>query len=103
MGNHIHFLIRPAKGESLSKIMQWILSVFAIHYNKIIQANGHVWHDRFKSVIINTIRQFILVYEYISNNPIKAGLCTLSSAYQYCGEYFISKDDFRIIEKDFEF
>ncbi len=32
MGNHIHFLIRPARGESLSKIMQWILSVFAIHY-----------------------------------------------------------------------
>ncbi|NLH90496.1 MAG: hypothetical protein GX469_09295 [Treponema sp.] len=102
MGNHIHFLIRPARGESLSKIMQWILSVFAIHYNKIIQSKGHVWYDRFKSVLINTIRQFILVYEYISNNPIKAGLCTLSSEYRYCGAYFISKNDFRIIEKDFE-
>jgi len=26
MGNHFHLLIRPGRGESLSRIMQWILS-----------------------------------------------------------------------------
>ncbi|MCK4516404.1 MAG: transposase, partial [Spirochaetaceae bacterium] len=30
MDNHIHLLLRPRNGESLSRIMQWILSVFAI-------------------------------------------------------------------------
>jgi len=35
MGNHFHFLIKPGKKESLSKIMQWILSVFAMAYNRI--------------------------------------------------------------------
>ena len=34
MDNHIHLLIKPGKSENLSKIMQWILSVFAKHYNK---------------------------------------------------------------------
>jgi REP element-mobilizing transposase RayT len=29
MGNHIHFIIQPGEKADLSKIMQWILSVFA--------------------------------------------------------------------------
>ena len=46
MNNHIHFLIKPDENESLSKIMQWILSVFAIYYNKIHILKGHVWRSR---------------------------------------------------------
>ena len=33
MGNHIHFLVEPK--DCLSKVMQWILSVFAVYYNKM--------------------------------------------------------------------
>jgi REP element-mobilizing transposase RayT len=100
MGNHIHFLLKPAHGESLSKIMQWILSVFAIHYNKRANIKGHVWYDRFKSIIINSLQQFISTFEYITNNPIKAGLCSSASEYKYCGQYFISIKDFSLIEKN---
>ena len=32
MDNHIHLLIRPGKNENLSRIMQWILGVFAKCY-----------------------------------------------------------------------
>ncbi len=103
MGNHIHFLIRPAKNESLSRIMQWILSVFAIRYNKIANVKGHVWYDRFKSILVNSAKQFVTVLEYITNNPIKAGLCTIAKEYRFCGQYFISINDFRIIEKNYEF
>jgi putative transposase len=50
MGNHFHFILKPLEDESLSRIMQWILSVFAIKYNKAFNFIGHVWYDRFKSV-----------------------------------------------------
>ncbi len=83
--------------------MQWILSVFAIRYNKIANVKGHVWYDRFKSILVNSARQFITVLEYITNNPIKAGLCTIAKEYRFCGQYFISINDFRIIEKNYEF
>jgi hypothetical protein len=43
MGNHIHFLIEPAKGESLSAVMQWILGEFAMSYNRRCGLTGHVW------------------------------------------------------------
>src|SRR5512145_89083 len=52
MGNHVHFLIQPGRGESLSAIMRWILSVFAMAYNKIRCMTGHVWGCRFFSRII---------------------------------------------------
>jgi REP element-mobilizing transposase RayT len=99
MGNHVHFLLKPAHGESLSRIMQWILSVFAIHYNKWANTKGHVWYDRFKSIIINSLQQFLSTFEYITNNPIKAGLCSRPSEYKYSGQYFISINDFSLIEK----
>jgi hypothetical protein len=83
--------------------MQWILSVFAIHYNKRANIKGHVWYDRFKSIIINSLQQFISTFKYITNNPIKAGLCSSASEYKYCGQYFISIKDFSLIEKNLVF
>ena len=59
MNNHIHFIIKPDENESLLKIMQWILSIFAIYYNKIHKLKGHVWRGRFWSKIIDNIKQFI--------------------------------------------
>ena len=47
MDNHAHFLIEPKENENLSRIMQWVLSVFAIYYNKIHKLTGHLWRFRF--------------------------------------------------------
>jgi putative transposase len=73
MGNHFHFVIRPRRGESLSAIMRWILSVFAMTYNRIKCLTGHVWGDRFFSRIIASLRELLLTFEYIDDNPVKAG------------------------------
>lgn len=72
MDNHFHFVIQPGRGESLSAIMRWILSVFAMAYNKIMGLTGHVWGDRFFSRIISTVRELLQIFEYIDNNPVKA-------------------------------
>jgi REP element-mobilizing transposase RayT len=45
MGNHVHFIIRPGAKENLSRIMQRILSVFAIRFNRQHRFIGHVWYD----------------------------------------------------------
>lgn len=73
MNNHIHFVIQPNKGESLSAIMRWILSVFARAYNKLMGYWGHVWGSRFYSRIIASLRELLQVFEYVDNNPVKAG------------------------------
>ena len=72
MGDHFHFVIRPGKGESLSAIMRWIMSVFAMAYNKIRGFTGHVWGCRFFSRIISGLRELVQVFEYIDENPVRA-------------------------------
>ena len=98
MDNHIHLLIRPINGESLSKIMQWILSVFAIHYNKHFNLKGHVWYDRFKSKIIETFQQLLATFKYICNNPLKAEMVSDPEEYKYGALWFIRHRLFDIVE-----
>jgi len=85
MDNHFHLMIEPGKDESLSRIMQWILSVFALRYNRAYSLEGHVWYDRFKSKVIGSLRQFIATFRYISDNPVKAGLVERAIEYRYGG------------------
>ena len=98
MGNHIHLIIKPLGISSLSKIMQWILSKFAVRFNKHYNFKGHVWYDRFKSIIIETLKQFIRVNEYIDNNPVKAGIVKKTEDYYYCGITFLKNKIFGVID-----
>jgi putative transposase len=85
MENHFHFLIKPGEGESLSRIMQWILSGFAMAYNRKLGITGHVWGERFFSRIVDNLRDFLAVFEYIDKNPVDAGLATNIKDWRYCG------------------
>jgi len=85
MDNHIHLLLRPGEGESLSRIMQWILSVFAVRFNRAFGLQGHVWYDRFKSVVIGGLPQFAHAYSYIRENPVVAGIVAHAREYGYGG------------------
>jgi len=85
MGNHVHFTIRPDKGSSLSKIMQWLLGNYAKAWNKAHGVKGHLWGDRFFSKIIRTDEEFLHVFKYISQNPVKAGLVERAEEWEYGG------------------
>lgn len=74
MGNHYHLIIKPLGKESLSKIMQWILSTFALKFNRMFGLTGHVWNDRFTSKILYSYMQYLTTFVYIANNPVRASL-----------------------------
>jgi putative transposase len=97
MPNHIHFLIKPGKRGYLPVIMQWILSVFAIRYNKKYKIHGHVWYDRYFSKIIETVDQLVTTFNYISNNPVAAKLAKSSSKYVYTGLYHLIHKIYSIV------
>ncbi len=99
MNNHFHFLIKPGKGESVSRIMQWILSVFAVGFNKRLGLCGHVWYDRFKSKIVDGMRNFLHAFRYIAENPVRAGLARRPWEYAYNGTAYLRNKDFSILEE----
>ncbi len=98
MDNHIHLLIKTERGENLSKIMQWILSVFAVLYNKHFNLKGHVWYDRFKSKVIDNFQQLLATFRYICNNPVKAEMIEDPGEYLYGALWFIRHRLFDIVE-----
>ena len=98
MSNHIHLLIEPGQGTSLSKLMQWILSVFAIRFNRMMGVKGHVWYDRFKSKIIAGFKQLVHTFQYISDNPRKAGLCKKASNYAFGGLFELKYKHLRLLD-----
>jgi putative transposase len=98
MENHFHLMIRPADGESLSRVMQWILSCFAMRFNRHYGIHGHVWYDRFKSFVIGSLRQFQRTFAYISENPVRAGLAATAGEYKYNGLAFIRDGPWQIVD-----
>ncbi|MBN2533515.1 MAG: transposase [Spirochaetales bacterium] len=97
MGTHVHFILEPLKSENLSRIMQWILSVFAMKYNKTFNYIGHVFYDRFKSKIINDFRQYIATFIYIMENPVKANIVEYPEDFEFNGINFIRKGLYDVI------
>ena len=58
---------------------------------------GYVWQDRFKSKIIESLRQYLYTFIYISNNPVKAGIVNTAVDFKYNGITAIQKGYLDII------
>ncbi|MDR1867953.1 MAG: transposase [Treponema sp.] len=87
MDNHIHFLITPEKNVSLSLIMKWIKMVFAIRWNTLHGVKGRLWGDRFHARVIENREDFLRVFQYINQNPVKAGLVSQAKEWVFGGLY----------------
>ncbi|MDR0383026.1 MAG: transposase [Spirochaetaceae bacterium] len=46
------FLVKPADGFQLPRIMQWLKQTFAVRYNLLNGWSGHIWGDRYWSRIV---------------------------------------------------
>ncbi|MDR1232178.1 MAG: transposase [Spirochaetaceae bacterium] len=51
-GPWVSFYIKPADGLMLPEIMQWIKQTYAVRYNVHDGRTGHIWGDRYQSVIV---------------------------------------------------
>ncbi len=73
MPNHVHLVVETGR-ESISKIMQLITGRYAQIFNKKYSRKGHLYQERFKSIMINNDRYFLTVIRYIHQNPLRAKL-----------------------------
>ena len=81
LDTHFHVLIQPKGDEDISKIMQYIKQVFTQWINKENNLKGTAWKERFFSRIIKNIQDLKNIFQYIAENPIKAGI--KSTNYQF--------------------
>jgi putative transposase len=92
MPNHFHLLITPASGTNLSHIMQWIKTRSAKSWNFIHSTTDHLWGERFFSRVMKNWEEYLIVHNYIDQNPVKAGHVICPSDWKASGAYYIANN-----------
>jgi len=85
--NHIHLLLRTG-ATPISTLMRRVLTGYAVVYNQRHRRQGHLFQNRFKSILCQGEHYLLEVVRYIHLNPLRAGIVRdLKSLdkYPYCG------------------
>jgi REP element-mobilizing transposase RayT len=73
MTNHAHIFLRSSK-IGLSGFMRRLLTGYAIYYNRRHRRWGHLFQNRYKSIICDEDAYFKELVRYIHLNPLRAKL-----------------------------
>jgi REP element-mobilizing transposase RayT len=73
MSNHAHLLLKSSR-YGLPGFMRRLLTGHAITYNLRHQRNGHLFQNRYKSIVCEEDAYFRELVRYIHLNPMRAGL-----------------------------
>ncbi|MBU1054688.1 MAG: transposase [Proteobacteria bacterium] len=71
--NHFHLLLRTGP-VPISTVMRRLLTGYALWYNRKHSRNGHVFQNRFKSILCQEDSYLLELVRYIHLNPIRANL-----------------------------
>ena len=85
--NHLHILLSSGP-VGLSKFMRRLLTGYAVTYNLRHHRYGHLFQNRYKSIVCDREQYFTELVRYIHLNPVRAKLVgTLRDleSYPYCG------------------
>jgi putative transposase len=77
MSNHFHLLVET-QDQSLSAGMQRLNGEYAQSFNRRHGSVGHLFQDRFHSVMVKDEAHGLEVIRYIAQNPVEAGLCRVA-------------------------
>jgi REP element-mobilizing transposase RayT len=87
MSNHLHLLLRTGN-QLLSDSMRKLLTGYVVNYNRRHKRCGHLFQNRYKSIICEDDPYLLELTRYIHLNPLRAGIVKTLKAlkgYQWCG------------------
>lgn len=87
MPNHFHLLCRT-RLQPLSVSMQRLLTGYAVAFNKRRRRHGHLFQNRFKSIVCQEDRYLKELVRYIHLNPLRSRVVKdlrALAAYPFCG------------------
>lgn len=87
MENHFHLLART-EHQSLSKSMRKLLTGYVVNFNRRHKRYGHLFQNRYKSIVCEDDPYLLELTRYIHLNPVRAGVVrdmTALSKYLWTG------------------
>ena len=85
--NHFHLLLRTGP-VAISTVMRRLLTGYALWYNRRYRRHGHLFQNRFKSILCQEEVYLLELVRYIHLNPIRGKLVKdldELGGYAYCG------------------
>jgi len=73
MPNHFHLLVRTAE-DSLSASMRKLLTGYVVNFNQRHKRLGHLFQNRYKSILCEDEPYLLELTRYIHLNPLRAGI-----------------------------
>ncbi|MBI2889534.1 MAG: transposase [Nitrospirae bacterium] len=71
--NHFHLLVRTAR-QPLPRCMRRLMTGYAGFFNRRHGRSGHVFQNRYKSVVVEEESYFLELVRYLHLNPVRAGV-----------------------------
>lgn len=84
MSNHFHLLLEMAD-ISLTNVMHRLLLSYAKRFNWRHERSGHLFQDRYKSILCPRDSYFIELIRYIHLNPVRAGIVERAEKWAWSG------------------
>jgi putative transposase len=72
MDNHVHILVLSGP-KGLAQFMRRLLTGYAIYFNRKHSRRGHLFQDRYKSIVCDRDSYLLELIRYIHLNPLRAG------------------------------
>ena len=85
--NHVHFLFRSGP-KGIVYVMRKLLTGYAVSFNLRHQRSGHLFQNRYKSILCEEEPYLLELVRYIHLNPLRAGVISgigELNCYPYCG------------------
>lgn len=71
--NHFHLLLRPIQ-KPLATFMRRLLTGYAVSFNRRHNRVGHLYQNRYKSIVCDEETYLLELIRYIHLNPLRAGI-----------------------------
>jgi len=73
MTNHVHLLLRTGS-VPIASVMRRLLTGYAVRFNRKHRRHGHLFQNRYKSILCEEDRYLKQLVAYIHLNPVRAGI-----------------------------
>jgi len=87
LDNHVHLLLLPTE-QPLARLMRRLLTGYAVSHNLRHKRAGHLFQNRYKSIVCDDEVYRLELLRYIHLNPLRAGIVSdlgELGRYQWCG------------------
>jgi len=87
MTNHAHILFKSGK-QGISTVMRRQLTWYAQYFNRRHHRSGHLFENRYKSILCDEENFLLALIRYIHLNPVRAGIAETMEEldrYPWCG------------------